>query len=519
MLIIAETGGLYDTAADAFETGFGYGNWSGAAGVFGAGWGLSNITPFNQGRSFVTSAFFGGWLYKDFGSNQQDALCGFWVKNSGGPWFISFDDGGDNQINISFDGNNYISVNNGHGELGRWNDAYSFGQWNHFQIRVHISHDGVVRIRKNGGILKDGIVTDDFEACGDTQMTANAYTNRFRFSTQNNSATSYVKDVVCWDMTGPGPWNNWILNSFRSFDSTPIADVSTDWAQNFPSGIDETFGFPGNYTYANLLKDRIYFYPIPPATLGGELSDLTLEMNAGFTGNLLVGLYADGGWLDGLKGNGNAPGELIAAANVLVNPVTGTNTISWGSGGAPSVVTGRKYWFAMMADEDFSPRFQNGVAGNFEFFPRPYDGTLDDPADVHEAFINSGAFPPTLYATLTVTNAALVDEHVQDGFGTYVSSHTVGDVDMYAVEPLPEGMDDGLFLHVDFKIRAKKSDTGTRFLAPILKSGGTTIQEADLTLALAARYWAYKFENDPDTSVPWTRNAIEAIQIGEKMTG
>jgi len=514
MLWIADSGGYYVDPVDAFNSPAGYGIWDGADGIFGAGWGsVGNITPFNSGQSFRTAPFFGGYLYKD-GPNVQDMICCFWARHDSGPWDVSFDDGGTNQVTIDFNGVGEISVNTANGNLGRWEDAYNTGQWDHWQIRVHIDRcDGVVRIRKNGGAVKNGILADNFEVCGNTQMTANAYTNRFRFTTLNNSAWSYVKDICAWDMTGPGPWNNWV-GVIRSYDAQPISDAAVQFAQTIPGGRSTSFGFPTNTFAFTLDPNTVYLYPVTPPPIGGLLGNLTLVMDAGFTGNLVAGLYCDGGKLNGIEGNGDGPGTLLAQTNTLVNPVTGSNTLTW-AGGAPSVTTGRKYWLAYWTDATFRPRFQGGAVGSYQFV-KTFTGTLDNPVDVSEAIINAFAAPPTLSATLTVTNAALVDEVAEDQATTMVSDANVGDQDLYGIHPLPGGMES--FLHVDLVIFAKKSLAGTRAIAPLLKSGATLTTEADIVPNLTFNYFRYKHENDPNTGVPWVRSDIEAVEIGQKVS-
>lgn len=516
MIWIRDPFDMYDSSDDLVMSAAGYGNWDGAHPLYGVQWGLvSSPTPFNSGQSLRTSAFFAGWIYKNAPSNQVHALCAFRTKCDSGPFLIHFDDGaGTAQVTIYFDGVSDIIISNANGTLGTWEKAYKQGQWNHFQIRVQIDPTiGTVRFRKNGKTVKD-----DFEVCGNTQVTANTWTNCIRLQSGENSAWSYLKDFVAWDMTGPGPWNNWV-GDMRSYSAMPLRDESVQFAQHFPSGESIGFGFSGNSTTFTLPANELFLSPVTPPPIGGQLDDLTITMHAGFTGNLQAALYAAGGKFDGISGNGDAPGALLAQTDVLVNPVTGANTLTW-SGTRPSVGTGQKYWLALWADAAFSPRFQSGAVGHFTL-PLAYSGSPPDPFTAEDSAYSvfggpSFGFPPTLSTTLTITNAACVDELSEDGLTTYVGDSVIDDEDLYGIGPLPGGMDS--FLGADLVMLASKSAAGDRGIQAILKSGASQVTETEENPNTGLNYYRYQQDTDPATGLPWDLAALNALLIGQKVS-
>lgn len=113
------------------------------------------------------------------------------------------------------------------------------------------------------------------------------------------------------------------------------------------------------------------------------------------------------------------------------------------------------------------------------------------------------------------SNYDKVNEATPDGDTTYVYGDTEGQYDTYAMADLPAG---SWTVHaVQTVMHAKKSDSGTRFFRPVLRSDGTDY--VGTSVAVAESYVAYTeiFEADPATSDPWTDSAVNALQVGPEV--
>lgn len=116
-----------------------------------------------------------------------------------------------------------------------------------------------------------------------------------------------------------------------------------------------------------------------------------------------------------------------------------------------------------------------------------------------------------------VDNFARVNEILTDGDTTYVYSSLVGAEDLYEVENLsvtPQNI-----FAVQTRIVARKDDVATRVLKTGLKSGtAATVYGSDFFLASSYTTKVDIYEEDPNTSAPWTKAGVDAIQIGQKIT-
>jgi hypothetical protein len=114
------------------------------------------------------------------------------------------------------------------------------------------------------------------------------------------------------------------------------------------------------------------------------------------------------------------------------------------------------------------------------------------------------------------TNASCVDEIPPDGDATYVEDQTVGHVDTYTVSPLGR-VSDGIVC-VQVVTTAKKSGTGTRAVAGVVRRAATNFLgpaaylATDYTVAVAA------FPMDPSTSGAWTAGDVASTEIGQQVT-
>jgi hypothetical protein len=114
------------------------------------------------------------------------------------------------------------------------------------------------------------------------------------------------------------------------------------------------------------------------------------------------------------------------------------------------------------------------------------------------------------------TNAACVDDISPDGDATRVTADSVDLADLYTHGPLTQ-IADGIQCAQIVTI-GKKSTSGTRALAHLVRSGGTTYVQADQYLGTDYAAQVTPVELDPATSAPWTISGWDATQIGQKVT-
>jgi hypothetical protein len=114
------------------------------------------------------------------------------------------------------------------------------------------------------------------------------------------------------------------------------------------------------------------------------------------------------------------------------------------------------------------------------------------------------------------TNFALVDEAVQNGDTDYVFSGTPNHQDLYDLGDL--ATTPSSILAVQSRMFAKKSDTGARSGQIWVKSGATEVGGTDTTLGTSYGWLARVDTVDPNTGAPWTAAAVNALQVGPKVT-
>lgn len=133
-----------------------------------------------------------------------------------------------------------------------------------------------------------------------------------------------------------------------------------------------------------------------------------------------------------------------------------------------------------------------------------------------ETIVPTAAGNSTVFTPSAGANYAAVDDlTVNDGDTTTVSSSTVGDLDLYTVTDLSPAA--ARILAVQSCITAKKSDAGTRSVAPAIRQGGTTYIGTDKALAQTYGVIEQIWNQDP-TAVDWTLANINADEFGMKTT-
>lgn len=113
-------------------------------------------------------------------------------------------------------------------------------------------------------------------------------------------------------------------------------------------------------------------------------------------------------------------------------------------------------------------------------------------------------------------HGALVDDATPDDNSTYLVSSTVGHQETVRFADITLGS--GTVYGLQVLINAVNDNTGSRSLAPLVRSGvttavGTTQSVADTTYA---SYWQM-YELNPVTSVAWSAATVNAAQLGVKV--
>lgn len=115
----------------------------------------------------------------------------------------------------------------------------------------------------------------------------------------------------------------------------------------------------------------------------------------------------------------------------------------------------------------------------------------------------------------SVDNYLNVDEATPDGDTTYNASATEGDKDTYALTNLATGPYD--VLAVQAVLYARKDDSGTKFIRPILRTGAADHVGTSVPLATTYQTIRQIWETNPATAVAWTQADIDALEAGAEI--
>lgn len=115
------------------------------------------------------------------------------------------------------------------------------------------------------------------------------------------------------------------------------------------------------------------------------------------------------------------------------------------------------------------------------------------------------------------TNFSRVNEVLVDADTSYVSSSTVNAEDLYELDNLSSTPSQ--IFAVQNRMVARKDDAATRVVQNRLKSGSAaTVGGASFNLSSSYGIQVDIYELNPDGSVAWTGAAVNALQVGQKIT-
>lgn len=132
---------------------------------------------------------------------------------------------------------------------------------------------------------------------------------------------------------------------------------------------------------------------------------------------------------------------------------------------------------------------------------------------IQTAFPN-GAGGNTDWTPSTGSNYTTVDENPPNSDTDYVETTGVNNDDSYA---FPATGISGTVYGVQVSLFAKKSDAGTRTLAPLTRVSGTDYAGSTKTLAVAYRYVTHMWAENPNTSAAWTAGGVDAAEFGMRL--
>lgn len=341
-------------------------------------------------------------------------------------------------------------------------------------------------------VRTQGAASNSFQATGLNTRggTANSYANKLTLGNQNTPSGSEDFDDFIWrsDPTAVA-W----LGDQRCYTLYPSSDASLQFAaapsptQQLLSG---TTGSVAQGANAALLNP---FIPAVTGTIGSAL----ISVVTGGVGHFKAAIY-------------NAvTGAVLGTSNEITNPTSGILTLTFAS--PPTVVKGQSYYLA--TDQDFSMTYDGGTVNGFSStitysgFPTTNPALTANAARTH-AWIN-----------ITPSNFGSVNEAQQDGPTTYVYDSTVGHADFYNLDDLPTLLvPPSSITAVVSRAFVGKSDAGSRSAQVQLKSGATTVQSTALVLS-ASFQWTERIDLvDPNTSAAWTIAAVNAAQIGPRVS-
>ena len=113
-------------------------------------------------------------------------------------------------------------------------------------------------------------------------------------------------------------------------------------------------------------------------------------------------------------------------------------------------------------------------------------------------------------------NYARVDDVPMDGDTSYVFAANVSDEDNYGVTDLSSTP--AAIPCVQVVLAGRKDDAATRAVAPILISGATTDVGDDVSMATGYKVGVQVYDLDPDGSVAWDAAAVNALNVGIRVT-
>jgi hypothetical protein len=465
---------------------------------------LTATTRFNQGQA-LTGGVVGLMLQKNCG-NEPVLYLVFAYYRSGllsgttADVYFSLRDAGTAQCTVVLESSGNIVLKSGIQTgtvLATYTGAFPQDVWCHFQIRIAISATaGSMTVRKNGQTSDTYASATNLNTRGGT---ANAYANSITINT-GSTATFRLDDVLMYSEAGAAP-NGWV-GDVRAVCLMPVADGSVKQFLPAP-GDTSTFG-TGNITGSNTPPaNTLFMWGVFTPGRGGVVQKLTCQSLGAATGHWKAAIYAS-------DVATNLPTALLTqSAEITTIPASGVNfdfTFPPGTSVDPSL----GYFFAILGDASLTLRGASG-AQTILTLANTYAAGFPNPAPTMT--VGSG----TLYGLIAIAASSVpVSELLANGDTDFNYSGTVGERDLYELGNL-QGTPVAI-VAVATKGFIKKSDAGARSGQVLLKSGATEVAGPDTVLSSTYTYLQRIDPTDPNTGTAWTITAVNALQVGQKVT-
>lgn len=324
---------------------------------------------------------------------------------------------------------------------------------------VWFSYEVEVVIHPSAGsftVRTNGAASNSFQATGlNTRTSANSYANKISLGMANSVAANvYLFGDLVWRSDASSvAW----IGDVRALQQMPVSDVSTQFSRA-PSSTTIT-GTPFNTTTDATGTAR--YTPFTP-TNTGTVGSILVNVNTAFTGNMKCSIFSD------IAGN---PGAVLGSATPIVNPVSGNNTMTFGT--PVAVSKNVQYWWGVSHDVTAVLMYVNTTTGRttsgvtYAAFPTASPAAVGSTAPV----------AGTVNITLNV-NSDAVNEAQQDGTVSYTYDSVVGHADLYDLADLPGP---ATIYAVTTRGFMCKSDAGSRSGQLQIRSGsvGTTWNPSD----------------------------------------
>jgi hypothetical protein len=386
--------------------------------------------------------------------------------------------------------------------LGTGTTVLAVSSWYYIEVDVTFnSSTGAFTVRLNGSGTEISATNVNTGGGGANQCTA------FGFQRTSVTATmgNFFDDLYLLDpTTGSSPFTS-MLGPVR---------VETLFPNNTASVGPWTLGTNIQYTVQAtisgsgpaLTSTTTWWQTWTPAQ-GGVLNAIITRLTASITGHLNAAIYD-------ATGTGGGPGNLIATATAVTNPVGNATfasapdiTMTFAS--PPTLTAATQYHVAFQCDTSVT-MFGWNAANQHEQTGTTY-GTFPNPS----AFNVTNSANAYVMASFTGSFALNVSQAASDGDTTYNVAGTTGQ-EIFGHNAL--SLSPTTIFAAAVKSIVRKDQTSNPGLQNTLISGATTQQGTAYNPATTYVGQKDIFLNDPNTAAAWTISGVNNSQIGHNRT-
>ena len=483
--------------ADSFDP---YANTSDMTSANGGPWGAtmnatlgaSTTTQFGTGQTCSMSSTQAATFTS--GTNESTVYGSFRIKptstgSSTNCALFYLNDAGTTQCAIRCNSDGSVQLYSGTISgtlLQTYSSIYTPSNWNSFQFKIVIHPSaGSIEIRVNGSPVNSITKTGANTRGG----TSNSYCNGF---TIGNSGVSFAFDDVFLNNTSGNDPTSW-CGDVRGYQMLPVTATTSNFTAVNASNTTVIVQ-NGGLSNASRGAGVTVYHPFTP-TVTAKISQITFVTGSSATANVKCAIY------DGSTGS---PGTVLGTSNTLVNPVSGTNTVTFGT--PVLVYQGVVHYLGY--DQDASVTYQGSPNGT------AYTGST-----TYSSF--PAASPTGLTLSVTTANmsyiysSGAIAQMLEDGDTSYISSTSVQE-DTYTLSQMPNTYN---VLACQYYVMWRKSDAGTRS-AQLSVSANGSADTAEITASTLTTTYYYQFltlEKDP-TGAYWTPTTANAQVLGLAVT-